>query len=222
MLWRSGRCTNGRARSSGSGNINCCESKNGPKPTMHRTLVLWNFKKGGNREFTRTIAGSDNDPHSGGNQSARVDRGDVCRAAGSAWTVQRDSSGQVNADEAGSMARRQMVSRPGRQQRALLGNGAGDQEADAAGNLRATVYVQSGDNESSISAEGIGRRDDHYLSAAVVWSRAGGVQKCKEWLGTLARAYAAASGSAAAPLRRGGLRSSRREICAQHASQAPQ
>ena len=49
-----------------------------------------------------------------------------------------------------------MVSRPGRQQRPLLGNGAGDQEADAAGNLRATVYFQSGDNESSMSAEGIG------------------------------------------------------------------
>src|SRR6202045_5138456 len=207
MLWRSGRCTNGRARSSGSGNINCCESKNGPKPTMHRTLVLWNFKKGGNREFTRTIAGSDNDPHSGGDQSARVDRGNVCRAAGSAWSVQRDSSGQANADEAGSMARRQMVSRPGRQQRPLLGNGAGDQEAYASGNLRATVYVQSGDKQSSISAEGIGRRDGHYISATVVWASAGGVSKRKKWLGTLARTYAAASGSAAASLRRGRLRS---------------
>src|SRR5580704_9403978 len=120
------------------------------------------------------------------------------------------------------MARRQMVSRPGRQQRPLLGNGAGDQEADAAGNLRATVYVQSGDNESSISAEGIGRRDDHYIPAPVVWFGAGGIQKRKEWLGILARAYAAASGSAAAPLRRGRLRSSEEEICARHASQAQQ
>src|SRR5580658_9876582 len=96
------------------------------------------------------------------------------------------------------MARRQMVSRPGKQQRPLLGNGAGDQEADVAGNLRATVYVQSGDNESSISAEGIGRRDDHYISSSVVWSGAGGIQKRKEWLGTPARAYAKASGSAGA------------------------
>src|SRR5450432_1455089 len=95
------------------------------------------------------------------------------------------------------MAGRQMVSRPGRQQRPLLGNGAGDQEADTAGNLRATVHVQSDDHESSISAEGIGRRDDHYVSTSVVWSGAGGVQKRKEWLGTLARASAAASGSAA-------------------------
>src|SRR5271170_7705516 len=178
------------------------------------TISSWNFKRGGHREFTRTIAGSDNDPYSGGDCSARVDRGDVCRAAGSAWTVQRDSSGQANADEAGSLAGRQMVSRPGRQQRPLLGNGAGDQEADAAGNLRATVYVQPGDHESSISAEGIGRRDDHYISAPVVWSGAGGVQKRKEWLGTLARAYAAASGSAAAPLRPRRLRSSEeRNMC---------
>src|ERR1700676_3736591 len=106
------------------------------------------------------------------------------------------------------MAGRQMVSRFGRKQRPLLGNGAGDQEADAAGNLRATVYVQPGDNQSSISAEGIGRRDNHNISAPVVWSRAGGVQKRKEWLGPLARACAAASGSAAAPLRRGRRRSS--------------
>src|ERR1700736_3322324 len=165
-------------------------------------IVLWNFKPGGNREFTRTNAGSDNDPYSGGNCSASVDRGDVCRAAGSAWTVQRDSSGQANANEAGSMARRQMVSRLGRQQRPLLGNGAGHQEADAAGNLRATVYVQPGDNESAISAEGIGGRDDRNISPPVLWSRSGGVQKRKEWLGPLARAYATASGSAAAPLRR--------------------
>jgi hypothetical protein len=55
----------------------------------------------------------------------RADRGDVCRVAGPAWTVQRDSSGQANADEAGSLAGRQMVSRPRRQQRPLLGNGAG-------------------------------------------------------------------------------------------------
>ena len=47
-------------------------------------------------------------------------------------------------------------------------NGAGNQEAGAAGNLRTTVYVQSGDNESSMSAEGIRRRDDHYISAPVV------------------------------------------------------
>src|SRR5580692_2682948 len=80
------------------------------------TIVLWNFKPGGNREFTRTIAGSDNDPYSRGNSSPRFDRGDVCRAAGSAGTVQRDSSGQAHADEVGSMAWRQMVSRPGRQQ----------------------------------------------------------------------------------------------------------
>src|ERR1700688_1282334 len=106
------------------------------------------------------------------------------------------------------MARRQMVSRPGRQQRALLGSGAGDQEADAAGNLRAAVYVQSGDEQSSIPAEGIGWRDGHYISAAVVWSGVGGVQKRKEWLGTLARAFAPASRSVAAPLRRGRLRSS--------------
>src|ERR1700739_1243865 len=116
------------------------------------------------------------------------------------------------------MARRQMVSRPGRQQRPLLGNGAGDQKAGAAGNLRATVYVQSGDNESSISAEGIGWRDDRHISAPVVWSGAGGVQKRKAGLGTLARAYAAASGSTAAPLKRGRLRSSKEEICARHAS----
>src|SRR6202166_3271136 len=30
------------------------------------TIVLCNFKRGGNREFTRIIAGSDNDPYSGG------------------------------------------------------------------------------------------------------------------------------------------------------------
>src|SRR5208282_1975086 len=101
------------------------------------TIVLWNFKPGGNREFTRTIAGSDNDPYSGGDRGARIDRGDFCRPAGSAWTVQRDPSRQAHANEAGSLARRPMVSRPGRQQRPLLGNGAGDQEADTVGNLRA-------------------------------------------------------------------------------------
>src|SRR6202049_1959307 len=106
------------------------------------------------------------------------------------------------------MARRPMVSRPGRQQRALLGNGAGDQEADAAGNLRATIYVESGDNESSISTEGIGRRDVDYISAPVVWIGAGGIQKREERLGVHARTDAAASGSAAAPLRRGRIRSS--------------
>src|ERR1700686_730359 len=101
------------------------------------------------------------------------------------------------------MAGRQMVSRPGRQQRALLGNRAGNQETDAAGNLRSTFYVQSGDKQSPISAEGIGRRDGHYVSAAVFWSGVGGVQKGKEWLGALARAYAAASRSGAATLKSG-------------------
>src|ERR1700676_1802566 len=101
------------------------------------------------------------------------------------------------------MARRQMVSRPGRQQWALLGNGAGHQEADTAGDLGAAIYVQSGDNESSISAEGIERRNGHNVSAAVVWSGAGGVQKRKEWLGTFARAFAPACGNATGPLRRG-------------------
>ena len=88
------------------------------------------------------------------------------------------------------------------------GTGAGDQEADAARNLRATVYVQPGDNESSISAEGIGRRDGRGISAPVVRSGAGGIQKREERLGAFARRYAAASGSAAASLRRGPGRSS--------------
>src|SRR5580692_4799854 len=52
------------------------------------TIVLWNFKRGGNREFTCTIARRDNDPYSGGDFSESVDRGDVCRAAGSPWTIQ--------------------------------------------------------------------------------------------------------------------------------------
>src|SRR5271154_1024803 len=56
------------------------------------TLILRSLKPGGNREFTRAIAGSDNDSHSGRDRSARVDPGDVCRAARSAWTVQRDST----------------------------------------------------------------------------------------------------------------------------------
>jgi hypothetical protein len=46
---------------------------------------------------------------------------EVTFAALSAWAVQRDSSGQANPDEARSMAGRPMVSRPGRQQRPLLG-----------------------------------------------------------------------------------------------------
>ena len=98
------------------------------------------------------------------------------------------------------------------------GKRAGNQEADLAGNLRATVYVQSGDKQSSISAEGIGRRDDHHVSAAVIRPGAGGVQKRKEWLGTLARTCAAARGSAAAPLRiqfrsvREGIRYKREEL----------
>src|SRR5580704_12212277 len=99
------------------------------------------------------------------------------------------------------MAGRQVVSRFGRQQRSLLGSGAGDQEADAAGDLRAAVYVQSGDIESSISAEGIGRCDADHVSAPVVWSGARRVQKREERLGTLARTCAAARGGASAPLR---------------------
>src|SRR5260370_38175096 len=97
------------------------------KPRKEK-IVLWNFERGGNREFTRTIAGSDNDPYSGGDGSACVDRGDVCRVAGPAWTVQRDSSGQANADEAGSMTRRQMVSRPVRRNRPSVGNATGCQQ----------------------------------------------------------------------------------------------
>jgi len=50
-------------------------------------IVLWNFKRGGNREFTRTIAGSGNDHIAEVDCSARVDRADVCRVAGPAWTV---------------------------------------------------------------------------------------------------------------------------------------
>ena len=34
--------------------------------------------------------------------------------------------------------------------------------------FKATGYVRSGDNEPSISAQGIGRRDDHHISAPVV------------------------------------------------------
>jgi len=71
----------------------------------------------------------------------------------------------------------------------------------ATGNLRATVHVQPGDDESSVSAEGIGRGDADQLSTPVVWTGAGGIRKRKERLGIHARAYAAAGGSGAATLR---------------------
>jgi hypothetical protein len=51
-----------------------------------------------------------------------------------------------------------------------------------------------------------GGRNDHHISAPVVRSGAGGIQKRKKWLGTLAPAYAPASGSPAAPLTRERLR----------------
>ena len=135
-----------------------------------------NTQRGGNREFIRIITGSHDDS---------FNRGDVRRAARSAWAVQRDATGQAYADEAGIMAGRQMVARSGKRQRTLLGNCASDQEADAAGNLRATVYVQSSDIESSVPVEGIRRGDTDYMSASVVWSGAGGIQKREEWLGAL-------------------------------------
>src|SRR5580704_5821716 len=100
------------------------------------------------------------------------------------------------------MARRQMVSRLGRQQWPLLGSGPGDQEADAFGNLRAAVYVQSSANQSSVSTEGIGRHNDRHISPSVIRSGAGGVQKRKGWLGATARARAAASGRPAVALAR--------------------
>ena len=123
-----------------------------------------------------------------------------------------------------AVAGRQMVSRPGRQQRPLLGNGSGDQEADAAGNLWATVHVQPGDNESSISPEGIGRRDDGYISTSsrLDWC-CEEVQKRKEWLGSTCTSECGSErkrrGSAEA---RTNCRSLEEEICVRHASQAQQ
>src|SRR5579862_445946 len=131
-----------------------------------------------------------------------MDRGHFRRAAGSAGAVQRNASRQTNADEVGSVAGRQMVSRPGRQQWSLLGNGAGHQEADPPGNFRAALYVQSGDNKSPVSTQRIRRPNHHFIPAPVVWSGARGVSKRQERLGALARADAAASRSAAAALKR--------------------
>jgi hypothetical protein len=95
-------------------------------------------------------------------------------------------------------------------------------EADAAGNLRATVYVQSGDNDSSISAEGIGRRDHHYI-----WHHSFGLvlEEYRNAKNGGAHLHERMRQRAEAPRPHCGaddLEVQRREICAQHASQAQQ
>src|SRR5580700_8592069 len=69
--------------------------------------------------------------------------------------------------------------------------------------MRAAIHVQSGNKQSSVSAEGSARRDPDHLSAPIVWTGAGGVQKRQKWLGAFAPTVAPASGSPATTVSRG-------------------
>src|SRR5580658_2202761 len=72
------------------------------------------------------------------------------------------------------MAGRAVVSRFGRGERALLGERAGDQAADAAGVCGAAVRVVSAGVERAVPAEREGWRDADYVSAYGARLYAGG------------------------------------------------
>ena len=70
-----------------------------------------------------------------------------------------------NADEAGSLAGREMVPRFRRWERALLGTCASNQAADAAGVYGADVYVLSGEFQCAVPVERDGWRDTDQVSS---------------------------------------------------------
>jgi hypothetical protein len=186
---------------------------------------LWNFKRGGNREFTGTIAGSDNDPYSG--EIA------VRAAIGVTFAALLDQLGPYNEIQVDKPMPMKLEAWPG-------GRWYRDR-GDNNGHYRGTVQAIKGPTLLEIcgplfmshpvitnlqyrlkESGGVTIITFRHQSFGWSWSGARGIQKRKEWLGTLARAYAAASGSTAAPLRRGRFRSSVEGICARHASPAQQ
>src|SRR4030095_162213 len=127
--------------SRGIGDDNSRASSRTPRPRRER-----------NRDADCTYARQPDARYLRPSPRRRLARGDVRLDRESHWTTERNTGWQAVPDGAGSVARRTLVPRSGRQQRSHVGTRAGDQEADAARDLRTAVHVVSDDVERAVPA----------------------------------------------------------------------
>ena len=124
------RCTSGRAGSNGTGAISCRASRNARSgiDVLDFNKTRRRHKHARNDCCKRSSAGTDGHRYHPGNPRALVADGDLCRVARRDGSSQSGPRGRADADDARSVARRPLVSRPRRQQRSSLGSRSGDQD----------------------------------------------------------------------------------------------